>query len=77
MPTRTDITATDLAANPDVALFEAAGAKAQPYELGTQYTNIETDTWEPAIEKILDGASVTATLSQASTQVNTYLSSGG
>jgi multiple sugar transport system substrate-binding protein len=77
VPTRTDITATDLAANPDVALFEAAGAKAQPYELGTQYTNIETDTWEPAIEKILDGASVTATLSQASTQVNTYLSSGG
>jgi len=76
VPTRTDITATDLAANPDVALFEAAGAKAQPYELGTQYTNIETDTWEPAIEKIEDGSPVAATLSQANAQVNSYLAGG-
>jgi multiple sugar transport system substrate-binding protein len=77
VPTRTDVSAADLSANPDVALFEAAGAKAQPYELGTQYTNIETDTWEPAIEKILDGAAVSSTLSQANSQVNSYLSSGG
>jgi multiple sugar transport system substrate-binding protein len=77
VPTRTDITAAELSANPDVALFEAAGAKAQPYELGTQYTNIETDTWEPAIERILDGASVSSTLAQANSQINSYLSSGG
>ncbi len=77
VPTRTDITAAELSANPDVALFEAAGAKAQPYELGTQYTNIETDTWEPAIERILDGASVSPTLAQANSQINSYLSSGG
>jgi multiple sugar transport system substrate-binding protein len=77
VPTRTDITAAELSANPDVAQFEAAGAKAQPYELGTQYTNIETDTWEPAIERILDGASVSSTLAQANSQINSYLSSGG
>jgi multiple sugar transport system substrate-binding protein len=77
VPTRTDVTAGELSANPDVALFEAAGAKAQPYELGTQYTNIETDTWEPAIERILDGASVSSTLAQANSQINSYLGSGG
>jgi multiple sugar transport system substrate-binding protein len=77
VPTRTDITSADLTANPDVALFEAAGQYAQPYELGTQYTNIETDTWEPAIEKILDGAPVSPTLAQASTAIDGYLSSGG
>jgi multiple sugar transport system substrate-binding protein len=77
VPTRTDVTAAELSANPDVALFEAAGAKAQPYELGTQYTNIETDTWEPAIERILDGASVSSTLAQANSQINSYLSSSG
>jgi multiple sugar transport system substrate-binding protein len=77
VPTRTDVTAAELAANPDVALFEAAGAKAQPYELGTQYTNIETDTWEPAIEKILDGAPVSSTLAQANSQANSYLGTTG
>jgi multiple sugar transport system substrate-binding protein len=77
VPTRTDVTAAELTANPDVALFEVAGSYSRPYELGTQYTNIETDTWEPAIERILDGAAVDPTLSQANAQADSYLSSAG
>jgi multiple sugar transport system substrate-binding protein len=73
VPTRTDVTAADLAANPDVAQFESVAGTAQPYNLGTQYTNIETNTWEPAIEKILQGAPVASTLESANTQINSYL----
>jgi multiple sugar transport system substrate-binding protein len=73
VPTRTDVTATDLGANPDVAQFESVASTAQPYNLGTQYTNIETNTWEPAIEKILQGAPVTSTLDGANSQINGYL----
>jgi multiple sugar transport system substrate-binding protein len=73
VPTRTDVTAAELAANPDVAQFESVGDTAQPYNLGTQYTNIETDTWEPAIEKILEGAPVASTLDGANSQINGYL----
>ena len=73
VPTTTDVTASDLAANPDVAQFEAVAGSAQPYNLGSQYTNIETNTWEPAIEKILEGASVASTLSGANSQINSYL----
>jgi multiple sugar transport system substrate-binding protein len=73
VPTVTGVTAADLAANPDVAQFESVEGTAQPYNLGTQYTNIETNTWEPAIEKILQGAPVAATLNGANTQVNSYL----
>ena len=73
VPTRTDVTAKDLAANPDVAQFESVAATAQPYDLGTQYTNIETNTWEPAIEKILQGAPVASTLNGANSQINGYL----
>jgi multiple sugar transport system substrate-binding protein len=73
VPTITGVTAADLAANPDVAQFESVEGTAQPYNLGTQYTNIETNTWEPAIEKILQGAPVAATLNGANTRVNSYL----
>ena len=73
VPTRTDVTASDLAANPDVAQFEGVASTAQPYNLGTQYTNIETNTWEPAIEKILQGAPVASTLDGANSQINGYL----
>ena len=73
VPTTTSVTAADLAANPDVAQFEAVSSEAQAYNLGTQYTNIETNTWEPAIEKILQGANVASTLDGANTQVNGYL----
>jgi len=73
VPTRTDVTATDLAANPDVAQFASVAGSAQPYNLGTQYTNIETNTWEPAIEKILQGAPVASTLAGANSQINSYL----
>jgi multiple sugar transport system substrate-binding protein len=73
VPTRTDVTASDLAANPDVAQFESVASTAQPYNLGTQYTNIETNTWEPAIEKILQGAPVASTLDGANSQINGYL----
>jgi multiple sugar transport system substrate-binding protein len=73
VPTRTDVTAADLTANPDVAQFEGVAGTAQPYNLGTQYTSIETDTWEPAIEKILQGAPVASTLNSANTQINGYL----
>ena len=73
VPTTTDVTAADLSANPDVAQFEAVASTAQPYNLGTQYTNIETNTWEPAIEKILEGAPVVSTLDGANSQVNSYL----
>jgi multiple sugar transport system substrate-binding protein len=73
VPTTTDVTAADLSANPDVAQFEAVASTAQPYNLGTQYTNIETDTWEPAIEKILQGAPVASTLDGANSQINGYL----
>jgi hypothetical protein len=69
----TDVTAADLSANPDVAQFEAVASTAQPYNLGTQYTNIETNTWEPAIEKILEGAPVVSTLDGANSQINGYL----
>ena len=67
------ITAADLAANPDVADFQSVSKTSQPYNLGTQFTNVETNTWEPAIEKILQGASVTSTLNSANTQANGYL----
>lgn len=73
VPTTTGVTAADLKANPDVADFQSVSKMAQPYNLGTQYTNVETNTWEPAIEKILQGASVNATLNGANTQVNGYL----
>jgi multiple sugar transport system substrate-binding protein len=73
VPTITGVTAADLTANPDVAQFESVASMAQPYNLGTQYTNIETNTWEPAIEKILQGAPVASTLDGANTQVNGYL----
>jgi ABC-type glycerol-3-phosphate transport system substrate-binding protein len=73
VPTRTDVTASDLAANPDVAQFESVASTAQPYNLGAQYTNIETNTWEPAIEKILQGAPVASTLDGANSQINGYL----
>jgi multiple sugar transport system substrate-binding protein len=73
VPTRTDVTAADLSANPDVAQFESVASTAQPYNLGTQFTNIETDTWEPAIEKILQGAPVSSTLDGANSQINGYL----
>jgi multiple sugar transport system substrate-binding protein len=73
VPTTTSVTAADLAANPDVAQFESVSSQAQAYNLGTQYTNIETNTWEPAIEKILQGANVASTLDGANTQVNSYL----
>ncbi len=55
VPTNTSVTASDLKANPDVADFQSVSKSAQAYNLGTQYTNIETNTWEPAIEKILQG----------------------
>lgn len=73
VPTRTDVTAADLSANPDVAQFASVASTAQPYNLGAQYTNIETNTWEPAIEKILQGAPVASTLNGANTQINGYL----
>ncbi len=73
VPTNTGVTAADLKANPDVADFQSVSKSAQAYELGTQYTNVETNTWEPAIEKILQGAPVTSTLNAANTQVNGYL----
>jgi multiple sugar transport system substrate-binding protein len=73
VPTRTDVTAADLSANPDVADFESVENTAQPYNLGTQYTNIETNTWEPAIEKILEGAPVASTLDGANSQINGFL----
>ena len=73
VPTTTGVTAADLAANPDVAQFESVSSQARAYNLGTQYTNIETNTWEPAIEKILQGANVASTLDGANTQVNSYL----
>jgi multiple sugar transport system substrate-binding protein len=73
VPTRTDVTASDLAANTDVAQFAKVASTAQPYNLGTQFTNIETDTWEPAIEKILQGAPVASTLDGANSQINGYL----
>jgi multiple sugar transport system substrate-binding protein len=73
VPTNTGVTAADLKANPDVADFQSVSKSAQAYELGTQYTNVETNTWEPAIEKILQGSSVTSTLNAANTQVNSYL----
>lgn len=73
VPTITAVTAADLTANPDVAQFESVASMAQPYNLGAQYTNIETNTWEPAIEKILQGAPVASTLDGANTQVNGYL----
>src|ERR1700753_3266252 len=73
VPTNTGVTAADLKANPDVADFQSVSKSAQAYELGTQYTNVETNTWEPAIEKILQGSPVTSTLSAANTQVNSYL----
>jgi multiple sugar transport system substrate-binding protein len=73
VPTNTGVTAADLAANPDVADFQSVSKSAQAYELGTQYTDVETNTWEPAIEKILQGSSVTSILSAANTQVNSYL----
>jgi len=73
VPTITGVTAADLAANPDVAQFESVENTAQPYNLGTQYTNIETNTWEPAIEKILQGAPVASTLNSANTAINGYL----
>ena len=74
-PVRSDVTASALAAEPQVALFEHAGAKAQPYELGTQFTNIDTDTVSPALEKIEDGAPIVPTLNAANQQINSYLSS--
>jgi ABC-type glycerol-3-phosphate transport system substrate-binding protein len=73
VPTNTTVTAADLKANPDVADFQSVSKTAQPYNLGTQYTNVETNTWEPAIEKILQGSPVNSTLSAANTQVNGYL----
>lgn len=73
VPTITGVTAADLKGNPDVAQFESVAGTAQPYNLGTQYTNIETNTWEPAIEKILQGAPVASTLNGANAQVNSYL----
>ncbi len=73
VPTTTSVTAADLAANPDVAQFESVSSQAQAYNLGTQYTNIETNTWEPAIEKILEGAPVVSTLDGANSQINGYL----
>jgi multiple sugar transport system substrate-binding protein len=73
VPTNTTVTAADLAANPDVADFQSVSKTSQPYNLGTQFTNVETNTWEPAIEKILQGASVTSTLNSANTQANGYL----
>lgn len=73
VPTINGVTAADLTANPDVAQFESVAGSAQPYNLGTQFTNIETNTWEPAIEKILQGAPVASTLDGANTQVNGYL----
>lgn len=73
VPTRTDVTAADLKANPDVAQFASVAGTAQPYNLGTQFTNIETNTWEPAIEKILQGAPVASTLNGANAQINSYL----
>jgi multiple sugar transport system substrate-binding protein len=73
VPTNTGVTAADLKANPDVADFQSVSKSAQAYELGTQYTNVETNTWEPAIEKILQGAPVSSTLNAANTQVNGYL----
>ena len=73
VPTNTGVTAADLKANPDVAQFQSVATMAQPYDLGTQYTNIETNTWEPAIEKILQGSPVAATLAGANSQINGYL----
>jgi multiple sugar transport system substrate-binding protein len=73
VPTNTGVTAAGLKANPDVAQFQSVAGMAQPYNLGTQYTNIETDTWEPAIEKILQGSPVAATLAGANSQINGYL----
>lgn len=75
VPTRADVTAADLKANPYVAQFDRVANMGRPYELGTQYTNIETDTWEPAIEKVLEGAPVKSTLDSANAQVNSYLGS--
>ena len=73
VPTNTGVTASDLKANPDVADFQSVSKAARAYNLGTQYTNIETNTWEPAIEKILQGSPVSSTLNGANTQISGYL----
>jgi multiple sugar transport system substrate-binding protein len=73
VPTRTDVTAGELKKNPQVALFEHAGHNAVPYQLGANFTNIDTNTWTPAIEKILDGAPIKSTLESASQQIQSYL----
>jgi multiple sugar transport system substrate-binding protein len=51
VPTRADVTAADLKANPYVAQFDRVAGMGRPYELGTQYTPNREQRGQPLPSK--------------------------
>ncbi len=77
-PVTTNVSASDLTSNPDVAAFAGQAGSTRPLAPGqTQFANIQSDVFDPTIEKIIsDPSKTSALLDQAATQLNGMLSSG-
>ena len=76
-PVTTNVTASDLTANPDVAAFAGQAGTTRPLAPGqTQFASIQSDILDPTIEKIISDPSKTdELLDQAADQLNTMIGS--
>ena len=77
-PVTTNVSASDLTANPDVAAFAGQAGSTRALAPGqTQFANIQSDVFDPTIEKIISDPSKTSELlDQAASQLKGMLSSG-
>jgi multiple sugar transport system substrate-binding protein len=75
-PDRTDITASELTGNPYVAQFGKYADKSQFYLAGVKpVTQVDTDTFQPAIQKIENGSPAQQQLKNAADKIDSILSS--
>ena len=78
-PVTTNVSASDLTANPDVAAFAGQAGSTRPLAPGqTQFATIQSDVFDPTIEKIISDPSKTSDLLDAAAkQLTTMIGSGG
>jgi len=75
-PDRTDITADELTGNPYVAQFGKYADKSQFYLTGVKpVTQVDSDTFQPAIQKIENGKPAQSQLTAAANKIKSILSS--
>ena len=76
-PVTTNVSAADLSANPDVAAFAGQSGSTRPLAPGqTKFATIQSDIFDPTIEKIISDPSKTSNLlDQAATQLTAMVGS--